>query len=251
MMFLNFKNLQKIICQPVRVGWGYSNTKVNKKATFGPFKQSPFKNIHFSSLMARDKPDGSVRVIVELSWPLGASVNSCIPSDVYDNILFKLKYPTIDQVVECIKEIGPSAKLFKIDLERAFRNLRVDPYDYPLMGLQWDGDVYVGISLGFKMGTAACQMCTDAITLTLCRRHIWLMNYMHDYVGVATALQAKSYFLSLSNILQYVGLPIDQKKIETLSSVISSLGIVLYCVFILSAISSYTTGLKVLLNPSD
>ena len=201
--------------------------------------------------MARDKPDGSVRVIVELSWPLGASVNSCIPSDVYDNILFKLKCPTIDQVVECIKEIGPSAKLFKIDLERVFRNLRVDPYDYPLMGLQWDGDVYAGISLGFKMGTTACQMCTDAITLTLCRRHIWLMNYMHDYVGVATALQAKSYFLSLSNILQYVGLPIDQKKIETPSSVISSFGIVLYCVFILSAISPYTTGLKALLNPSD
>ena len=68
---------------------------------------------------------------------MGASVNSCIPSDIYDiNIPFKLKYPTIDLEVEPIKEIGPSAKLFKVNLECAFRNLRVDPYDYPLMGLR-------------------------------------------------------------------------------------------------------------------
>ena len=89
-------------------------------------------------------------------------VNSCIPSDTYDDIPLKLKYPTRDLVVEHIKEIGPSAKLFKVDLECAFRNLRVDPYDYPLMGLRWNNDVYVdvGIAFSFKMGAAAFQMCT-------------------------------------------------------------------------------------------
>ena len=30
---------------------------------------------------------------------------------------------------------------YSVDLERAFRNLRVDPYDYPLMGLCWNNDV--------------------------------------------------------------------------------------------------------------
>ena len=55
-------------------------------------------------------------------------------ADVYDDIPFKLKYPTADQVVKCIKEIAASANLFKIDLEHAFRILRVDPYDYSLDG---------------------------------------------------------------------------------------------------------------------
>ena len=61
-------------------------------------------------------------------------------------------------IVERIKEIGPSAKLFKVDLECAFRNLRVDPYDYPLMGLRWNNDVYVDVDVafGFKFWAAAC-----------------------------------------------------------------------------------------------
>ena len=53
--------------------------------------------------MARDKPDGGgggggggVRVIVDLSWPLGQSVNSCITPNFFDDVQFKLKYPTID-----------------------------------------------------------------------------------------------------------------------------------------------------------
>ena len=85
-----------------------------------------------------------------------------VPSNTYDDIPFKLKYPTIDLVVEHIKEIGPSAKLFKVDLECAFRNLRVDPYEYRLMGLRWNNDVYVdvGITFSFKMEAAAFQMCT-------------------------------------------------------------------------------------------
>ena len=131
-------------------------------------------------------------------------VNSCIPSDIYDDMPFKLKYITIDLIVERIKEIGPSAKLFKVDLERAFRNLRVDPYDYPLMGLHWNNGVYVdvGVMFGFKFGATACQLCTDAITPTLRKRNIWLINYLDDYLGVAKNHQAESHFLSLVNMLQ-------------------------------------------------
>ena len=43
---------------------------------------------------------------MDLSWPLGSSVNSCVPSNVYDDVPFILKYPTIDQVVERIKLVG-------------------------------------------------------------------------------------------------------------------------------------------------
>ena len=51
----------------------------------------------------------------------------------FDEIEFSFKYPAIDLVVDKIKEIGPHARLFKVDLQRAFRNLRIDPRDYPLL----------------------------------------------------------------------------------------------------------------------
>ena len=78
----------------------YFQVETSKQAMLGPFKEQPFETMHFSPLMGRDKPDGGVRVIVELSWPLGQSVNSCVTPNYFDNIEFKLKYPTIDLLVE-------------------------------------------------------------------------------------------------------------------------------------------------------
>ena len=179
----------------------YFNTEVSKKNMYGPFEVQPFTNMHFSPLMARPNPDGGTRIIVDLQWPIGSSVNSCVPSNVYDDVPFILKYPTIDQVVERIKLVGPSALLYKVNLERAFRNLRIDPYDYPLLGLQWDMGVYVEVSVlfGVKFGAVACQMCTDALTLRT--QKLWLINYLDDYVGVAPPQLANNHFLSLVNLL--------------------------------------------------
>ena len=203
----------------------YFKVEVEKQAMFGPFKEPPFKEIHYFPLMARNKPDGAVRIIVDLSWPQGASVNSCVPSDIYDDIPFTLKYPTIDQVVECIQLLGPSAMFFKVDLERAFRNLRMDPYDYPLLGLKWCDVTYIdiGVAFGLKMGAAMCQICTDAIMLTLRKRNVWLINYLDDYIGVALPQLANDHFLALKNLLQYVGLPLNSKKIEEPSHIITCL----------------------------
>ena len=146
--------------------------------------------------MARDKPDGGVRVIVDLSWPAYKSVNSYIPDNVFDEMNFILKYPTIDMVIQTIKEIGPNALLYKIDLERAFRNLRVDPSVYSLLCLNWNDVTYVDVSVAFgiKIGAVACQMCMDIITHTLCQQGAWVMNYLNDYIRVANEFKVESQF---------------------------------------------------------
>ena len=132
----------------------------------GPFKDSPFDKVHYSPLMARDKPDGDVLVTVDLSWPLHKSVNSYIPDNLFDEMNFVLKYSTIDMITE--KKYWP-VLLYKVDLERAFRNLRVDPSAYALLCLNWNDVTYMDVSIAFgiKIGAAACQMCTDVITHTL------------------------------------------------------------------------------------
>ena len=131
----------------------YFTTEVNKGYMLGPVKDIPFEKLHYSPLIARDKTDGDVRVIVHLSWPLCKSINSYIPDKQFDEMKFILQYPTIDMV---------------IDLERAFRNL-VDPSAYSLLCLNWNDVTYVddSIAFGLKIGVAACQMCTNYISREL------------------------------------------------------------------------------------
>ena len=74
--------------------------------------------MHFSPIMARVKSDGGTRVIVDLSWPHANSVNSCVPANNFDFRTFQLKYPTIDHVVEKIRQYGSDALLYKVDLQK-------------------------------------------------------------------------------------------------------------------------------------
>ena len=143
----------------------YFTEEVQYNAMLGPLVTPPFTKMHYSPIMARAKPDGGTRVIVDLSWPHANSVNSCVPTNIFDFMTFQLKYPTIDHVVEKNRQYGSDALLFKVDLQRAFRNLRIDPANYHLLGLYWRQQMYIDVemSFGFQQGAASCQMCTDAI----------------------------------------------------------------------------------------
>ena len=54
----------------------YLETEKQFKAITVPFDKNPFDKLHTSVMMTRAKPDGSRRLIVDLSWPHGASMNS-------------------------------------------------------------------------------------------------------------------------------------------------------------------------------
>ena len=78
----------------------YFNEEIKSGAIIGPFQAQPFERIHVSPIMARPKSDGGTRVIVDLSWPLECSVNSCVPLNNFDGMEIQLKYPTVDSLVE-------------------------------------------------------------------------------------------------------------------------------------------------------
>ena len=99
----------------------YCALEVCKQAMVGPLKEVPFEKLHVPPLMARDKPDGGVRVIVDLSWPLSQITNSCVSPDVYDGIPSTLKYPTVDDIVAQIRTLGPQALLLKVILKGLFK----------------------------------------------------------------------------------------------------------------------------------
>ena len=111
----------------------YFNKELAHQSIVDPCTSFPFP-VHYSPLLSRPKPDDSRRIIVNLSFPYGASVNDCIKNDVYDGVQFKLKYLAIQDIVDEINHQHSEVLLSKIDISRAFRNLRVGPHDFDLLG---------------------------------------------------------------------------------------------------------------------
>ena len=76
-------------------------------AIIGPFKNHPCPNGHISPFMSRDKPQSNNRrVIIDLSWPLGQSVNSGIDKTSYLGTDFTLVLLTVDHITDRLKLLG-------------------------------------------------------------------------------------------------------------------------------------------------
>ena len=67
-------------------------------------------------------------MILSLSHPYGNSVNSHVDADNFDGSTFVLTFPTINDTAHDIVGSSEDKVLFKVDVARAFRNLRVDPF---------------------------------------------------------------------------------------------------------------------------
>ena len=67
------------------------------------------------------------RVIVDLSWPHGSSVNDGISKSVYLGELINLHYASVEQVCQMVMAAGRGAHIYKRDLRHAYRQIPVDP----------------------------------------------------------------------------------------------------------------------------
>ena len=117
----------------------YLNKELHHSAIIGPADHLPFQWPRTNPLMTRPKKDSSSRrVIVDLSMPQDASINSGIPRNSLDGAPFKLRLPNPATLAAKILEYGQGCLLYKVDLSRAYRQLRTDPLDWPFLMLQWE-----------------------------------------------------------------------------------------------------------------
>ena len=72
------------------------------------------------------------RVIVDLSWLVGSSINDGISKDTYLGEVINLHYASVEQICNMVMEIGPGALIYKRDLRHVYRQISVDPRDYCL-----------------------------------------------------------------------------------------------------------------------
>ena len=205
----------------------YITEEVNYRAIYGPFQQLPFP-VHISPLMTCPKQNTDKRrTIMDLSWPKGASVNSSIHKFRYLDTYFSLSYPSIDHIVQEVKKLGPGSLLYKVDISRAFRHLRIDPGDIDLLGIL-HRDLFLDGSLpfGFRLGSGFFERCSDAIRFIMKKHnHNALLNYIDDliYIGLPSKIHQSYHFLL--SLLKDLGLEVSDSKLVPPSTCVTCLGI--------------------------
>ena len=116
----------------------YLTEEMEYKAILGPFYKPPISDLHVSPFMTREKPGAPHhRVIIDLSFPACESVNAGVDSEQYLGSKFLLTLPTIDTITNKLVKLGKGALLYKIDISRAFRHVKIDPADYKYLGLHF------------------------------------------------------------------------------------------------------------------
>ena len=165
---------------------------------------------------------------MDLSFPVGQSVNSGVPKDKYLGSYFELKYPSVDDILHSLKQLGPNALLYTIDISRAFRHIRIDPGDLDLLGLK-HGDYYIDGTLPFgcRHGSVFFQCCTDAVRYIMKEKFNYpnLYNYIDDLIYTGLPDNMHGSYNTLMTLLHELGLEISISKLIEPTSVAVCLGI--------------------------
>ena len=117
--------------------------------------------------------------------------------------------------------------LFKVDVARAFRNLRVDPADAPKLDSKWNKAFYVDLVIAFGLThrSRSFQILSDTIAYIMTKKGEKLHCYIDDYIVVTMKLKATEQFSTLCDLLQELGLPLNIDKVTPPTRSLTYLGI--------------------------
>ena len=207
----------------------YVRTELGERALAGPFAGPPVSTIHLSPLMTKPKRDSSHRrVIMDLSWPRGESVNDGVDIDNYIDGPAAVHLPTADYMVDRLLQLGPGAYLYKTDLARGYRQLRVDPGDWPLLGFKHNGAYFMDLCPPFGLRTSAMfmQRTSEAVSHVHANFGFYSRPYLDDFGGAESDKgRADDALNCLQKIMQQLGLREAAHKVCRPAQVMTWLGI--------------------------
>ena len=120
------------------------------------------------------------------------------------------------------------AYMFTLDVARAYKNFRVDPLDWPLMCMKWDGAYYVETLMPFGARSSSCNMqrVASMITRILGQEGIKARMYLDDLIVVAeTKKEAEVHYNRVKGLFSELGLPEAADKAQPPSTKVRWLGI--------------------------
>ena len=191
----------------------------------GPIPQPPLGTLHINrfGVIPKKTQPGKWRLIVDLSFPMGASVNDGIPSD-----RCSLRYPSLDLAIQQILKVGQDAQLSKLDIKDAYRIVPVHPHDWPLLGMHWRGHYYIDTRLPFGLRSAPklFTALADAVQWLIKSRGVdFCIHYLDDYFFVEPP-QAPTLALDTAmQVLSDLGIPVAPEKVDGPATSLTFLGI--------------------------
>ena len=138
--FENGRQVTDAVCDWLAKGFAYGPV---------PLAQVPEK-AKFSGIMTRPKPNGSVRIILNLSAPLGRAVNEGI-----DNNQFPTSMSSTTKWLRVLRRAGKHAKMCKVDWSDAYKHVAVRSEDTELQWFQWGGQAFKELCLIFGCVSSA------------------------------------------------------------------------------------------------
>ena len=191
----------------------YLRKEVMLGRVFGPVAHMPLPNLQVSRFGVIPKKDGAWRLILDLSFPFGHSVNDGINKEE-----FTLTYSKVSDAIALIIKAGRGALMGKVDIKSAYRIIPVHPSDRHLLGMFWHGSYYVDLTLPFGLRSAPgiFNSLADLFHWILTHNYnvLDLLHYLDDYFTLgppnsdtcATRLQAIEHASSL------IGIPLSPDK---------------------------------------
>ena len=221
------KNHGSALSRPVVID-AYLARECELGATCGPFSSNRLSNVLTTSpLQIAYSRTGKPRVVVDLSFSLEYSINSGIPTATYLGDDFKLRLPGVDALMDIIRLRGCHCHLFKMDLSQAYRQLRIDPRDYHLLGFCHRNSLYFDITPPFGLRSSAmmCQRSTNAVSFMFREFGFHCTKYIDDFGGAEIPEKSDAAFHALGSLLADLGLDTSPDKASPPATAMVFLGV--------------------------
>ena len=203
--------------------------ELEKSAMLGPFQDLPFRPwTQISPLLTVPKKNSaSRRVVIDLSFPKGGNVNDGVARNFFQGRSLTYILPSARDLADIIAASPSTCYIWKADLERAYRQLRADPLDYPLMCISHKGQVFTDIcpSFGCRGSGAAQQRVSRAVTSLMSKLGHTVIAYVDDFCGIShNPEQATRSFSAFEALCADLGLRLAPEKSAPPSTTMEWLG---------------------------
>ena len=181
----------------------FIETELSHEATAGPFKDDPFPSgLPTLLLKTVDKDKTKRRVVLDLRFPPGRSVNDGIPKDTFLDVSFHLTLPRSADFVNLILSKGPGSFLYKKDSKRVYRQMEGQLLFWSCFTIRVEV-CYHGLQ---RTTTAIAYMFKSEFNFAC-------INYVDDFGGVEKDHTTASTALhQLANLFQRLGLESPPSK---------------------------------------
>ena len=209
---------------------------VRRHRVVGPFITPPSSTFVGNPMGAfRKKRSSKLRIIHDLSWPPGGSINSFIPKDE-----FTLQYIKFDEIVAAVRSCGQSCVMAKVDLESAFKHILVRKDQWDLLGFSFNSVDNFGIDktlyymstclpFGLRSSPKLFDLYATGLEYIMYKNGVsFVCHYLDDSFTVSIDKQTCTNNLSIMlQTCKDLGFTVQPRKIVAPSTCVEMLGIVI------------------------